>query len=144
MNFYSLLFVAIVIATTGKYTKRTAPMSMNLFSLLQHLCSNVRAYLLISYFHQLDSAYVDYEKDGKTKWKCELAEAVVNTTVFMAKEDAEKACNTDPKCKYIENEDCSGTEGYAICTSLKENSKSCVLVKQGYYLKILIFSKSPL
>ena len=144
MNFYWLLFVTIVVAATGKYTKRTAPMSMFLFSLLQQKCLNVRINLLITYLYQLDSAYVAYEKDGKTKWKCELAEAVLNTTVFMAKEDAEKACNTDPKCKYIENEDCSGTEGYAICTSLKENSKSCVLVKQGYYLKILIFSNSPL
>ena len=49
----------------------------------------------------------------------------------MAKEDAEKACNANTECKYIENEDCSGTEGYVICDSLKENSKSCVLVKQG-------------
>ena len=59
----------------------------------------------------------------------------MNTTVFLAKEDAEKACNADQECKYIENEDCSGTEGYVICNSLKDNNKSCVLVKEGYYLK---------
>ena len=109
-------------------------MSMNLFSLPQQKCLNVRIYLLITYLYQLDSAYVAYEKDGKTKWKCELAEAVVNTTVFFVKEDAEKACDADSECKYIENEDCSGTEGYVICNSLKDNNKSCVLVKEGYYL----------
>ena len=145
MSFYWLLFVTIVVAATGKYMKRTAAMSMNVFIVFNIYSDYFRIYLLITYCYQLDSAYVDYTKDGKTKWKCDLKkEAVLNTTVFMAKEDAEKACNTDPKCKYIENEDCSGTEGYAICSSLKENSKSCVLVKQGYYLKILIFSKSPL
>ena len=51
-----------------------------------------------------------------------------------AKEEAEEACNTNPECKYIENEDCSGTEGYELCTSIEEDSKSCVLVKEGHYL----------
>ena len=144
MTFYWLLFVAIFIAATGKHAKRTAPMSMNLFSFLQNPCHNFRIYLSIRYFYQLDSAYVAYEKDGKTKWKCELKkEAVLNTTVFLAKEDAEKACNNDTECKYIENEDCSGTEGYVICNSLKENNKSCVLMKEGYYLKNIYTRNIP-
>ena len=133
MNFYWLLFVAIVVAATGKFTKRIAPMSMSLFSLLQHLCYDIRISLLIRYFYELDSAYVDYEKDGKTKWECK--DNVAKNSFFNTKEEAEEACNTNPECKYIENEDCSGTEGYELCTSIEEDSKSCVLVKEGHYLK---------
>ena len=88
---------------------------------------------MISYFYELDSAYVDHEKDGKTKWECK--DNVAKNSFFNTKEEAEEACNTNPECKYIENEDCSGTEGYELCTSIEEDSKSCVIVKEGHYLK---------
>ena len=78
--------------------------------------------------YDIRMAYVQYEKDGDATWKCKNP-LNWNATRNSTYEDAIKACNKNPSCKYIENEDCAGTEGYSLCTSLIENSKSCVFEK---------------
>ena len=71
------------------------------------------------------SVYVTYEKDNHTKWNCPKE----NIGYFSSYGDAINACDEDPSCKYIENEDCSGTEGFELCTLLEKNRKSCAFEK---------------
>ena len=43
--------------------------------------------------------------------------------------DAIAACDANPLCNYIENEDCSGTEGFELCSSLEKDRKLCAFKK---------------
>ena len=72
-----------------------------------------------------NSSYTPYEKDNHKKWECK--EKIGSPTSSYA--DAVAACDVDPLCKYIQNEDCAGTEGFELCISLEKHHKSCALEK---------------
>ena len=78
----------------------------------------------------IDSAYVKYEKDGQKLWECDDKIPDINN-FFATYDEAVVACNKNSACKFIENEDCSGTEGYELCTSVTTDGKSCALEKTG-------------
>ena len=73
----------------------------------------------------MSSTYITYEKDNHTSWECKEKTGIPASS-FDA---AVAACDADQKCNYIENEDCSGTEGFELCISLEKDAKSCAFKK---------------
>ena len=70
--------------------------------------------------------YKEHSVEGHTKWDCD------NVTSFHARfDDAIKACDQNPSCNYIENEDCSGNSGYKTCSTLEKHTKDCAFEKTG-------------
>ena len=73
--------------------------------------------------------YQSYREGDIIKWECEDHGSNYNSHRNF--DDAVKHCNKNPSCRYIEIEDCSGTEGYQTCSSIKKDGKSCAVEKIG-------------
>ena len=80
--------------------------------------------------------YVRYELGGQTKWECKDSIGFYKTY-----KDAVKACNANLNCKFIENEDCSSTEGFELCSSIQKDGKSCAFERKGSYQSKNHFNK---
>ena len=72
--------------------------------------------------------YQELNVGGYTKWKCDRQTDISTHANF---DDAVKACDQNPLCNYIENEDCSGQNGYQTCTDFKNDGKSCTFEKKS-------------
>ena len=72
--------------------------------------------------------YQELNVGGYTKWKCDRQTDISTHANF---DDAVKACDQNPLCNYIENEDCSGDQGYQTCTNFKNDGKSCTFEKKS-------------
>ena len=80
--------------------------------------------------------YQEFKLGDVAKWECKD-----HLGFYRYFEDAVADCNQNLFCNYIENEDCSGTEGYEICKDVEDDAKSCAFVKKGshtFYLSYLV------
>ena len=85
------------------------------------------------------SAYITYVKDNLTKWECK--EKIDSSLFYVQKGsklkilsfgDALVACDADPLCNYIVNDDCHGMDGFELCISLTNettSTRSCAFEK---------------
>ena len=80
---------------------------------------------------KLGTEYLKYEREGGTKWQC--VDKISDT--FEREDDATNFCDKIPTCRYIENKNCLGVDGFQPCTSLQKSSKSCVLQRRGSRFK---------
>ena len=78
----------------------------------------------------IEPVYVKYEKNGKKNWECD--EKIKPETEYSTFPDAVSACNANPKCLFIEQDDCKD-KMFKLCDreKIKEDDKDCVYEKKG-------------
>ena len=97
------------------------------FKLCTYLESSTNSCVLQRTESQFENVpYLEYNVGGEATWECQDS-----LGVYRYFENAVTACNQNPICTYIENEDCSGTDGYEICNFLEPDGSSCAFEKKG-------------